>query len=44
MGTLARAGLRGLLIGNTAERVLDDLDASVIAVKPPGFVSPLDVT
>ena len=44
MGTLARAGLRGLFIGNTAERVLDDLDASVIAVKPPGFVSPLDVT
>ena len=41
MGTLARAGLRGLIIGNTAERLLGDLDASVIAVKPPGFVSPV---
>jgi nucleotide-binding universal stress UspA family protein len=41
MGTLARAGLSGLIIGNTAERVLSDLDASVIAVKPPGFVTPV---
>lgn len=41
MGTLARAGLRGVLIGNTAERMLDHVDASVIAVKPPGFVSPV---
>ncbi len=41
MGTLARAGLRGLIIGNTAERVLGDLEASVIAVKPPGFESPV---
>jgi nucleotide-binding universal stress UspA family protein len=43
MGTLARAGLSGLIIGNTAERVLGDLEASVIAVKPPGFVSPVGV-
>jgi nucleotide-binding universal stress UspA family protein len=41
MGTLARAGLRGLIIGNTAERMLGELEASVIAVKPPGFVSPI---
>ncbi len=41
MGTLARAGLSGLIIGNTAERVLGSLEASVIAVKPPGFVSPI---
>lgn len=41
MGTLARAGLAGLIIGNTAERIMGDLDASVIAVKPPGFVSPV---
>ncbi len=41
MGTLARAGLRGLIIGNTAERVLGDIEASVIAVKPPGFESPI---
>ncbi len=41
MGTLARAGIRGVIIGNTAERVLDDVDASVLAVKPPGFTSPV---
>lgn len=41
MGTLARAGLKGLIIGNTAERLLDSLEGSVIAVKPPGFVSPV---
>lgn len=43
MGTLARAGLPGLIIGNTAERLLGVLEASVIAVKPPGFVSPVAV-
>ncbi len=41
MGTLARAGLPGLIIGNTAERLLGVLDASIIAVKPPGFESPV---
>jgi nucleotide-binding universal stress UspA family protein len=42
MGTAARSGLAGLLMGNTAERVLRILRGSVLAVKPPGFVSPLD--
>jgi nucleotide-binding universal stress UspA family protein len=41
MGTVARSGLRGLLMGNTAERVLQCLRGSVLAVKPPGFVSPV---
>ncbi len=41
MGTVARTGLSGLIIGNTAERLLGDLEASVLAVKPPGFVSPV---
>lgn len=41
MGTLARAGIRGVIIGNTAEKVLDEVDAAVLAVKPPGFVSPV---
>ncbi|MEZ4387140.1 MAG: universal stress protein [Candidatus Krumholzibacteriia bacterium] len=41
MGTLSRSGLTGLLIGNTSETVLQHLDASVLAVKPEGFVSPL---
>ena len=41
LGTVARSGLSGLLMGNTAERILDDVTCSVLAVKPPGFVSPI---
>ena len=41
MGTVARTGISGLLIGNTAESILDQLECSVLAVKPPGFVSPV---
>jgi universal stress protein E len=43
MGTLGRAGLRGLFMGNTAETVLQHIDASVLAVKPEGFVSPVQL-
>jgi universal stress protein E len=41
MGTVARTGLRGFLIGNTAETVFQRVDCSVLAIKPGGFVSPL---
>lgn len=41
MGTLARAGVEGLLIGNTAEKILSKIDCSVLAMKPEGFVSPV---
>lgn len=41
MGTLARSGLKGIVIGNTAETVLSSLNSSVLTVKPEGFVSPL---
>lgn len=41
MGTIGRSGYEGILIGNTAERVLDDVRCSVMAVKPAGFVSPI---
>jgi universal stress protein E len=41
MGTLGRAGMEGVLIGNTAERLLPEVDCSVLAVKPVGFVSPV---
>ena len=40
MGTAASTGNAGLLMGNTAERVLRRLEGSVVAVKPPGFVDP----
>lgn len=41
MGTIARSGIPGFLIGNTAENVLDDITCSVLAVKPRGFVTPV---
>src|SRR5690606_2093398 len=41
MGTLARTGVPGLLIGNTAEKILGQLQCSVLAVKPEGFVTPV---
>jgi nucleotide-binding universal stress UspA family protein len=40
MGTVARTGVAGLIMGNTAESVLDRVRCSVIALKPAGFVSP----
>jgi nucleotide-binding universal stress UspA family protein len=41
MGTVGRSGISGLFIGNTAEKVLQKVDCSVLAVKPEGFVSPV---
>jgi nucleotide-binding universal stress UspA family protein len=41
MGTVGRTGIPGFFIGNTAEEVLQTTTASVLAVKPPGFVSPV---
>ncbi len=41
MGTVARTGLPGLIIGNTAENILSQVDCSVLTVKPRGFVTPI---
>ena len=41
MGSVARAGIPGLLIGSTAESVLGDVSCSVLTVKPDRFVSPV---
>lgn len=41
MGTVGRTGIPGLLIGNTAETVLQLIDASVITLKPNGFECPI---
>ncbi|MBN2317839.1 MAG: universal stress protein [Acidobacteria bacterium] len=41
MGTVSRHGIAGLLIGNTAEQVIQRVDASVLTVKPLGFVTPV---
>lgn len=39
MGTVARTGIAGYFIGNTAEDVLHELDRSLLALKPSGFIS-----
>jgi universal stress protein E len=39
MGAVSRTGLKRLLIGNTAERIIDDLRCDVLVVKPREFSS-----
>jgi universal stress protein E len=41
LGTVARTGLSGFFMGNTAETILNQLDCSVLAIKPPEFVTPV---
>lgn len=41
MGTLARTGVQGFLIGNTAETIINQVNCSIIAIKPDGFLSPI---
>jgi nucleotide-binding universal stress UspA family protein len=41
MGTVARTGIDGFFMGNTAESILGELDCSVLTIKPPGFTSPV---
>jgi universal stress protein E len=43
MGTVARRGLSGLIMGNTAESMLRAVRCSILTVKPEGFVSPVSV-
>lgn len=41
MGTIGRSGLTGLLVGNTAEKILDRIKCSVLAIKPKDFKCPI---
>ncbi|MCV3272019.1 universal stress protein [Roseobacter sinensis] len=41
MGTVARTGVSGVFIGNTAENIINSLGCPVLAVKPDGYVSPV---
>lgn len=43
MGTLGRSGLPGVFIGSTAEDLLQTTQASVLAIKPYDFVTPVAV-
>lgn len=42
LGTVSRGGIAGLVMGNTAERIVDEIDTSLLTVKPPGFDPPVD--
>lgn len=41
MGSVARSGIPGLLIGNKAEKLLTTINCTVLTVKPDGFISPV---
>ncbi len=41
MGTVARTGIPGFIVGNTAETILNQIDCAVLAIKPPGFITPV---
>lgn len=41
MGTVGRIGVKGMIIGNTAESVMLQLNTSLFAIKPEGFISPV---
>ncbi len=41
MGTIARTGMAGALMGNTAEQVLDQAECAVLTIKPNEFISPV---
>jgi len=43
MGTVARTGIPGFIMGNTAETILNQIDCSVLAIKPPGFRTPVTI-
>ena len=41
MGSVARSGIPGFLIGNKAEKLLSTINCTVLTIKPDGFVSPI---
>ena len=41
MGTVARTGIPGFIMGNTAENILNQISCSVLAIKPSGFETPV---
>jgi universal stress protein E len=43
MGTVGRTGIPGFIVGNTAEMILSQINCSVLAIKPPGFLTPITV-
>lgn len=42
LGTRGKAGLREMLIGTTAEKIVQNAPCSILAVKPDGFIAAAD--
>lgn len=42
LGTIGRTGLSAAFLGNTAEQVIDHLRCDLLAIKPDGFISPVE--
>lgn len=38
---VARTGIPGFVMGNTADTILKQIDCAVLATKPPGFATPV---
>ena len=43
MGTVGRIGIPGFIMGNTAEAILEQVQCSVLAIKPEGFKTPVQI-
>lgn len=43
MGTVGRTGIPGFFIGNTAETILNHIECAVLAIKPAGFLTPVEL-
>lgn len=41
LGTVHRSGLKRVIMGSTAEEILDNIHSDVMVLKPPGFVDAL---
>ncbi|MCP4155180.1 MAG: universal stress protein [bacterium] len=41
MGTVCKSSIVGLIVGNTCDDILQQVNCSVLALKPEGFVSPI---
>ena len=44
LGIIGRTGISAAFLGNTAEHVIDHLKCDLLAVKPDGFVCPIDTS
>jgi len=43
MGTVSRGGVAGLLVGNTAERLIDRVECSLLTLKPEDVICPVQL-